>query len=108
MLSLLAFSVMHMNVALATSDFGDVQTPIDHHAQSHDSQQSEHFSCPDEMHLAFDHRTDTDHHDNPVDCPISQISTYIAESPQIFLWEYSIQEFSRKPMTLTHNITLLI
>ena len=108
MLSLLAFSAMHVGVVLAAQDFGDVQIPIDHHAQSHENQQSDHFSCANEMHSAFNHRTDTDHHDNLADCPIAQISTPVAVSPHIFFGSYSIQELSRKPITLTHNITLLV
>ena len=108
MLSLFAFSAMHVNVVLAAQSFGDVQTPIDHHAQSHKNQQSDHFSCANEMHSAFNHRTDTDHHDNFADCPIAQISTPVTVSDYLLFWSYSIPELSRKPITLTHNITLLI
>ena len=108
MLSLLAFSAMHVGVVLAAQSFSDAQTPIDHHAQSHESQQSDHFSCANELHDTFTHRTDTDHHDNLADCPIAQISTPLAELHQTFSWSYELEEFSRKPITLTHNITLLI
>ena len=108
MLSLLAFSAMHVSIAFAAQSFGDVQIPIDHHAQSDENQQSDHISCADEMHSAFNHRTNTYHHNNFVDCPIAQISTPVAVSPHIFFWPYSIQELSKKPITLTHNITLLI
>lgn len=108
MLSLLAFSVMHVNIVLAAQSFDGVQIPIDHHAQSHESQESDHFSCADELHSAFNQRTDTGHHDNLVDCPIAQIFTPLVESHQTHIWTYAIEEFSRKPITLTHNITLLI
>lgn len=108
MLSLLVFSAMHMNIALAASSLGNSQVPIDHHSQSHDSQKDEHISCSDDMHNVSSHRTDTEHQDGLIDCPIAQIATPIAKSPQKLFWEYSIHEFSRKPITLTHNITLLI
>ena len=108
MLSLLAFSVMHGSVALAAQSIGDVQTPIDHHSQSHEGQQSDHFSCQNDLYETFINRTDTDRHDNLADCQIAQISTPVAVSPHIFFWPYSIQELSKKPITLTHNITLLI
>lgn len=108
MLSLLAFSAMHVNIVLAAQSFGDSQIPIDHHAQSHETQESDHFSCSNDLHETLNHRTDTEHHDNLVDCPIAQSSTPLVESPQIFVWAYSLEEFSRKPITLTHNITLLI
>ena len=108
MLSLLAFSAMHVNIVLAAQSFGDVQAPIDHHSQSHESQQSDHFSCANDLHESYNNRTDTDHHSDLADCPIAQISTSLTVSPQVSIWTYSIEEFSRKPITLTHNITLLI
>ncbi|NBV76561.1 hypothetical protein EBR66_00080 [bacterium] len=108
MLSLLAFSAMHMNVVLAASNFGDAQIPIDHHAQSHESQQSDHFSCADEMHKTFSHRTDTEYHDNLLDCPIAQVFVPILEFSQTFVSLHTDKGFSRKPITLTHNITLQV
>lgn len=108
MLSLLAFSAMHVSVVLAAQSFGDAQIPIDHHAQSHESQESDHFSCSIDLHETLNHRTDTDHHSDLADCSIAQISTSLTVSPQVSIWTYSIEEFSRKPITLTHNITLLI
>ncbi|MBY0473344.1 hypothetical protein K2Q00_03655, partial [Patescibacteria group bacterium] len=83
MLSLLAFSAMHVNIVLAAQSFGDSQIPIDHHAQSHETQESDHFSCSNDLHETLNHRTDTEHHDNLVDCPIAQSSTPLVESPQI-------------------------
>ena len=108
MLSLLAFSAVHVNIVLAAQDINGIQTPIDHHAQSHEGQQTNHFSCTDDLHETFNHRTDTDQHDNLVDRPVAQIAIPVAEPQQVFLGSDSIQEFSRKPVTLTHNITLLI
>ena len=108
MLSLLAFSAMHVNVVLAAQSFADTQAPIDHHAQSHEDQESDHFTCANDLHESFNHRIDTDHEDNIVDCPISQIFTPISASPHILYCPYSNQELSRKPITLTHNIALLI
>ena len=108
MLSLLAFSAMHVNIVLAAQTLDDVQVPIDHHSQSHENQQGDHFSCANDLHETFNHRTDTDHHSDLADCPIAQISTSLTVSPQVSIWTYSIEEFSRKPITLTHNITLLI
>jgi hypothetical protein len=108
MLSLLAFSAMHVNIALAAQSFGDVQTAIDYHSQPHESPQSDHITCSNDVQEMLNNRTNTDHRDNFADCTIAQIFTSVAVSPRIFFQSYLIQELSRKPITLTHNIILLI
>ena len=108
MLSLLAFSAMHVNIVFAAQSFSDVQTPIDYHSQPHETQQSDHITCSNDTQEMLNNRTDTNHDDNLVDCPTTQIFTPATSLPPIYFSLYSIQELSRKPITLTHNIILQV
>ena len=97
-----------MNVVLATSGFGNAQISIDYHAQSHEEQQGDHVSCGDEMHKALGYRIDSEHQCDLIDYSIAQISASTAKKPQLVVLAYPVEKFSKKPITLTHNITLLI
>lgn len=106
MLSLLAFSAMHMNVVLAAQSFSDAQSPIDHHSQTHESQENDHFSCPNDLHETLSHRVGTEHHDALADCPIAQVTVPVVELPRIVFSQHADRHHSRKPITLTHHIVL--
>ena len=108
MLSVLAFSAVHMNVASATQSFGNTQVSVSHHVELPEGEQSDHFLCANEMQSALNYRTDTEYLDDLLDCPIAHISTSSENASNEFIWTRSSEEFSKKPITLTHNITLQI
>lgn len=109
MLSLLAFSAIHTNIALATSNLWGSQIPTDYHSQPHEDQQSDHFSCGSNIENVINHRIDDDHLDLFEICHALEINSFFTDSTQLPTWFYSISlELSKKPSTLTHNIILRI